>query len=98
MDNKFYEAEMPEPVYNISLENGSMEYVSIQDMIEDVTVGDTNYALSPEEKQATIDYLKQYGIDVLSLSNEKPEGIGQEQWDASTPEEKVEMIRQQKEC
>ena len=29
---------------------------------------------------------------------EKPEGIDQEQWDASTPEEKVEMIRQQKEC
>lgn len=71
MDGKFYEAKMPEPVYNISLENGSMEYVSIQDMVEDVIVGDANYALSPKEKQAAIDYLKQYGIDVATSSNEK---------------------------
>jgi len=35
---------------------------------------------------------------VTDAAIEKPEGIEQEQWDASTPEEKVEMIRQQKEC
>ena len=28
----------------------------------------------------------------------KPDSVPQEQWDASTPEEKAEMIRQQKEC
>ena len=35
---------------------------------------------------------------VTDAAIEKPEGIEQEQWDNSTPEEKVEMIRQQKEC
>jgi predicted NAD-dependent protein-ADP-ribosyltransferase YbiA (DUF1768 family) len=66
MDDKFYEAEMPEPKHNIFLDNNSMEYVSIQDMVEDVTVGDPNYELSAEEKQAVTNYLKQYGIDVSS--------------------------------
>jgi hypothetical protein len=98
IDGNFYEAEMPEPKHNIFLENTSMEYVSVQDMIDDVTVGDSNYELSPEEKEAVINYLKQYGIDVSSLSNTKPEEVPQEQWDAAKPEDKAEMIRQQKEC
>jgi hypothetical protein len=93
-DDKFYETEMPEPKHNIFLDNSSMEYVSIQDMVEDVTVGDANYQLSPEEKQAAIDYLKQYGIDVSSLSNEKPDSITQEEWDALSQEEKNKI----KEC
>jgi hypothetical protein len=37
-------------------------------------------------------------IELFKESTIKPEGIEQEQWDNSTPEEKVEMIRQQKEC
>jgi hypothetical protein len=30
--------------------------------------------------------------------SEKPESVSQEEWDASTPKEKAEIIRQQKEC
>ena len=50
-----------------------------------------------EPSHATaLDYLiNEYDWSTVS---EKPEGIDQEQWDNSTPEEKVEMIRQQKEC
>jgi predicted transcriptional regulator len=94
MDGNFYEGEMPEPKHNIFLENTSMEYVSIQDMIDDVTVGDSNYELSSEEKEAVINYLKQYGIDVSSLSNAKPDNISQEEWDALYQKEKNKI----KEC
>lgn len=86
MNGEFYEAEMPEPEYNIFLENNSMQYVSIQDMVDDVTVGNANYELSPEEKEAVINYLKQYGIDVSSLS--KPDSVTQEEWDGLSQEEK----------
>ena len=37
-------------------------------------------------------------IELFKESITKPDGVPQEQWDASTPEEKAEMIRQQKEC
>lgn len=43
--------------------------------------------------ELTADMFEDYSIKLI-----KPEDVPQEQWDASTPEDKAEMIRQQKEC
>jgi hypothetical protein len=66
-DGKFYIADVPDARYLVAMDNSGIEYSSVEDIISDINAEDNKY-LSPEEKIAAIEFLKQYGID---LSEEK---------------------------
>jgi hypothetical protein len=86
LDNGYEKVERITDAQGNQIQSGEVT----DDEVVNTYLGLDNYMADME---LTADMFEDY-----SIKPAKPEGVPQEEWDASTLEEKAEMIRQQKEC